>query len=43
MSELDPVEADYEYAIAVAASRGDCDEAHWLAIGLQQYRDLYKT
>jgi hypothetical protein len=42
MRPRDQVEADYERAIAIAAGRGDTDEAHELSIGLRQYRELYK-
>lgn len=43
MNQPDPVEADYERAIAAAAAHGGNDHAQWLTAGLQQYRDLYKT
>lgn len=43
MRKMDPVELDYERAIAIAAARGDNDEAQWLATGLRQYRELFKT
>jgi hypothetical protein len=42
-NQLDPVELDYERAIAIATGHGDNDHAQWLATGLQQYRDLYKS
>jgi hypothetical protein len=39
---LDSVEAEYEQAISIAAGHGDNDEAQWLAVGLRQYRELFK-
>jgi hypothetical protein len=39
----DPVEREYERAIAMAAARGDNDRAQELSAGLKQYRELYKA
>jgi hypothetical protein len=41
--DLDDVERDYLRAIQLAAGRGECDEAQWLAVGLREYRELYKA
>lgn len=38
--QLDEVELAYERAIARAR---DNDDARWLAVGLAQYRELYKA
>lgn len=40
---LDPVEAEYEQAIALAAGHGDNDLAQELATGLRQYREMFKV
>ena len=40
---MDSVELDYERAIAIAASKGDTNEAYDLSIGLADYRDNYKV
>jgi hypothetical protein len=39
----DPIEAEYELAIRLAAGRGDNDEAQEMAVGLRQYRERYKV
>jgi hypothetical protein len=40
--EPDPVELEYERAIARAAGHGDSDRAQELATGLAQYREFYQ-
>ena len=42
MRYLDPVEMEYKQAIALATAHGDSELAYELAIGLKQYRKLYK-
>jgi hypothetical protein len=43
MAHLDEVELEYERAIAAAVAQGDNDAAQELAVGLRQYRQLYKA
>jgi hypothetical protein len=40
---MDQTEYEYERAIAIAAARGDNDEAYELSVGLRQYRELYQV